>query len=273
MPAPIIAPDDATSRRLAAAEALVIGLDFDGTLAPIVADPGRAVFSPRARAALAGLARARGTVVGIFTGRALDDIRARVGLPDLCYAGNHGAEMVWGARRFGFAADPEGAAREAALLADLAPGLRALAAGEPGAILEEKGLSFSLHYRDVAPGRQAEFAERAARWLDVQAAPVARGAGKGVIEVRPAGRAGKEAAFRVALEWAAAILGRAPLAVYVGDDINDEAAIGAARDAGGVGVAVGERPSPSATHRLADPGAAAAWLRWLAAARRPPRLP
>ncbi len=264
---PILAPGDSPSRQLAAAEALFLGLDFDGTLAPIVPDPGRAVFAAGARETVARLAVAGGTAVGLFTGRSLADIRARVGLPDLCYAGNHGLEMVWGSRRFGFAADPEATARQAGTLVVLAPGLRALAAGEPGAILEEKGLSFSLHYRDVAPSRQVAFAARAARWLDAQAAPITRGTGKGVIEVRPAGLAGKEAAFRVAAGWAAEHLGLAVLPVYFGDDDNDEAALAAARAAGGLAVAVGERPSAAATHRLADPAATAAFLLWLAERR------
>ncbi len=258
-----LAPGDAAAAHLAAAPALFVGLDYDGTLAPIVRHPAEALPVEGAREALGRLAAARGTAVGVFTGRLLDDVRRRVGLPDLCYAGNHGLEMAWGDRRHD---EPE-AARRVTALAALADELRALAAQEPGAWVEPKGLSLSLHFRNVAPERQAAFAARAARWLDARGGPFVRGEGKAVIEIRPAGVPGKEGALRRALEWATERLGRPPLLLYLGDDTNDEPALALARDAGGVAVAVGERPSAAATHHLAGPAEVAAFLAWLAGAR------
>lgn len=261
---PPLVPGDPAAALLATAPALFVGLDYDGTLAPIVCHPAEAVTIEGAREALARLAAAPGTAAGVFTGRTLDDVRRRVGLPDLCYAGNHGLEMAWGDRKH---AEPE-AARRIAALAALADELRTLAAEEPGAWVEPKGLSLSLHFRNVAPERQAAFAARAARWLDARGGPFARGEGKAVIEIRPAGVPGKEGALCRALEWAAEQLGQPPLLLFLGDDANDEPALALARDAGGVAVAVGERPSAAATHHLAGPLEVAAFLAWLADARR-----
>jgi trehalose-phosphatase len=254
---------DPALARLAAAPALFVGMDYDGTLAGIVSHPSQATLVDGAQAALARLAAAPGTALGVFTGRTLHDIRQRIALPDLCYAGNHGLEMVWGDRRRD---DPE-AARRVSALAALAADLGALAAEEPGAWVEPKGLSLSLHVRNVAPERQAAFAERVAHWLDARGGAFAREAGKAVIEIRPAGVPGKEAAFRLALEWAADRLGRRPVPAFFGDDAGDEAALEVARAAAGLAVAVGERPSAAATHHLAGPADVAVVLAWLADAR------
>lgn len=262
---PTLRPGDPELARLAAAPALFVGVDYDGTLAGIAPHPAQATLVEGARAAITRLTAAPATAFGVFTGRTLDDIRRRIGLPGVCYAGNHGLEMIWDERRRD---DPE-AARRVSALAALADDLRAVAAAEPGAWVEWKGLSLSLHFRSVAPARQAAFAERAARWLDVRGGAVAREEGKAVIEVRPAGVPGKEAAFRVALEWAAGRLGRRPLPAFFGDDANDEAALETARAAGGLAVAVGERPSAAATRHLAGPAEVVAALTWLAHARTP----
>jgi trehalose-phosphatase len=266
MSLPLLTADDPASRRAAGADALVVAVDYDGTLARIVPDPADAVLVTGAAAALAALAAAPGTAAGVVTGRSLADVQARVALPGLFYAGNHGGELAWGARTVNAAADPILAPRVVAL-DQVAAALRPLVGAEPGALLEEKGLSLALHYRGVAAGRQASFVAAVARVLDRSTAPVERGQGKGVIEVRPVGVPGKAEALATLARWAADRFGRAPFLVYLGDDLNDEPALAGARAAGGLAVAVGERASEAATHRLADPESAAAWLAWLSVGR------
>lgn len=264
MPVPLLAPGDAAASRLACARALFVAADFDGTLAHIVPDPARAVMVPGAAAALGRLAGAPGTAVGLFSGRDLGDLRARVGLAGLCYAGNHGLEMAWEARTWGLS--PEDPRRAAVVrdVARLAADLRRLAEEEPGAAVEEKGLSLTLHYRNVPRARRAPFAARALRWLAARGGPFERVEGKSILEVRPAGLPGKEGAFRVALRWAEERLDETPLPLFIGDDANDEPALDVARAAGGLAVAVGDRPSAAASHRLDGPEAVAALLGWLA---------
>ena len=70
-----------------------VGCDFDGTLAPLVDDPWEATVDPLAAAAVARLAACRAAAVAIISGRALSDIRPRMGLSGIAYAGNHGAEI------------------------------------------------------------------------------------------------------------------------------------------------------------------------------------
>src|SRR5437667_6410247 len=72
---------------------LLIFLDFDGTLAPVVNDPTLASIPPETLRTLTSLAGLEKVSLAIISGRALADLKARVGLPNLIYAGNHGLEI------------------------------------------------------------------------------------------------------------------------------------------------------------------------------------
>ena len=74
----------------------VIGVDYDGTLAPIVDDPALAVPLPEARDALAALLEtAKG--VAVVSGRPVDFLRAQLALDGLTLVGQYGLERVVGA--------------------------------------------------------------------------------------------------------------------------------------------------------------------------------
>jgi trehalose-phosphatase len=75
-----------------APEASAIFLDFDGVLAPIVARPEDAYPPPETRAELARLC-GRYALVAVVSGRAGEDVRARVGVDGLVYVGSHGLEL------------------------------------------------------------------------------------------------------------------------------------------------------------------------------------
>jgi trehalose 6-phosphate phosphatase len=81
------------AERTAATEGLLLGLDFDGTLAPIEADPDAPALSSTHRAALEALNDRPGVAVAVISGRALADLRSRVAVEGVAYAGNHGLEL------------------------------------------------------------------------------------------------------------------------------------------------------------------------------------
>jgi hypothetical protein len=62
--------------------------DFDGTLAPVVADPTEKRLDASKWHVLASLSRTSDIVVTSISGRAIDDLRMRVCVPDIIYAGN-----------------------------------------------------------------------------------------------------------------------------------------------------------------------------------------
>src|SRR5258706_4856935 len=78
---------------------LLLLLDFDGTLSPIVKNPRRASLPQATRRVLTDLARRPGVAVAIVSGRRIEDLRALVGLP-VIYAGNHGLRIEGPGFRF-----------------------------------------------------------------------------------------------------------------------------------------------------------------------------
>jgi len=240
--------------------ALLAALDYDGTLSPIVEDPEAATLPARTRRALERLARRPDTRVAVLSGRALADVQARVGLPRVICAGNHGLEIGW----------PEGtwhhpdaeAARPA--LAACAAALRDALRDGPGIHVEDKTLSLAVHYRR-APDPDAARAHilQAARTCTTGSPALRLTGGKRVINVLPPvewdkGRALQTILTRLRLPPGAPIL-------YIGDDETDETAFRALAGRGD-GIIVADAPPPTTAARayLRSPDEVAALLEALA---------
>lgn len=133
--------------RIGRAGSIFLGLDFDGTLAPICPRPDDVVLSDHVRETLSLLAQVSQVTVMIVSGRGLADVSRRVGLPELIYAGNHGLEIR--GPRLAFV-EPTAAAL-ADRLRGLTSRLEKLLREVPGALVEPKGLTTSVHDRNVAP--------------------------------------------------------------------------------------------------------------------------
>lgn len=240
--------------------------DIDGTLAPIVERAEEAAVPAAARAALAALNERYG-LVGCVSGRQASEARRLVGLDDIAYAGNHGLELLMpGAEEP--QADPSLDGREADAARFIAE--RPLDPDTAELRLEDKGAIQALHWRGAA---DEVTAEARARELAVAAgqAGLRPHWGRKVLELRPAGGGGKDAA--VASLLAAEDLDRA---AYAGDDRTDLDAFRRLRELreGGdlvAAVCVGVR-SPEAPPGLAEesdlevdgPDGWLALLEWLA---------
>jgi trehalose 6-phosphate phosphatase len=184
--------------------------DIDGTLAPIVERAEDAAVPAAAREALAALNERYG-LVGCVSGRRALEARELVGLEGLAYAGNHGLELLMPG-----AATPEddpsiaGREREAAEFLGSRDGL-------DGAELrlEDKGPIQALHWRGAADETAAEARAHELAVAAGQAGLEPRW-GRKVLELRPSGGGGKDAA--VASLLAADGVDRA---TYAGDDRTD----------------------------------------------------
>ena len=231
---------------------LLVASDFDGTIAPIVANPSDARPVPAAAAALAALAALRETTAALISGRALRDLAELSGAPaDVHLVGSHGSEF-----NADFLDAVDDSAR--ALLAELEQTMADLAARYPGATIETKPVSVAFHVRNAAP-------EHAQEALDAALAAVA-GWDVHVTE----GKAVREFAVIDTDKGEALELlrrqGEADAIVFFGDDVTDEKAFSRLGDTD-VGVKVGSGDS-AAVYRVEAPDDVAAALQVLHDIRR-----
>ena len=236
---------EAELRERFAARRIAVFLDYDGTLTPIVERPEDANLDPSVREALRLLARAR--PVTIVSGRSLDDVRARVDLAELSYAGCHGLEIETPTRSLEHPIAPKVRPQLTEAEASLERSVGAL----PGVQLEPKGLALAVHYRRASPEdakKVVDAVERVARRFD----QLRCSEGKMVAELRPDTQWDKGRALR----WVVAQLEDEPsrvLPVFVGDDRTDEDAF---REIGeeGIAILVGDHGEPThADYRIDGP--------------------
>jgi trehalose-phosphatase len=185
--------------------------DIDGTLAPIVERAADAAVPAAARTALAALNERYG-LVGCVSGRQALEARELVGLDDLYYAGNHGLELLLPGAEAPLP-DPSLDGREGEAASFVAAGSLDLDSAELR--LEDKGPIQALHWRGADDEARAEARARELAVSAGQAGLEPRW-GRKVLELRPAGGGGKDAA--VASLLAGEVLDRA---VYAGDDRTD----------------------------------------------------
>jgi len=237
---------------------LILFLDFDGTLSPIVPHPDRARLNRTVRETLRKLVGLLPVVV--ISGRAPKDLRRRVGLQKVCYVGHHGLSCLEAGGDVTWLTTPP----HRTLVRRWLQALRIAAEGIEGAFVEDKGVTVALHDRMVKPKQRSRLRRRAWRAL----APwIARGSlsllqGNRVLEARSSSAGNKGAAVSMLLRrpWA-----RHRVPVDFGDDHTDFDAFSVVHDRGlairigGRRGAVGEDawiPHPKKLHSVLD---------WLAA--------
>lgn len=235
-------------------------LDFDGTLSPIVDRPEKAGMSDSMRAALRDLAR-RGRVA-VVSGRGLADVRERVGVDGIAFAGSHGFEIHLPGRPglhspMGDEALPALEAAERRL--------RERLAGVPGAQVERKRFSVAVHYRRVAP-EQAEAVAEVVEAVHRRHDGLRKGTGKKVFELQPDVEWDKGRCVLWLLERLEGVAADSR-AIYIGDDVTDEDAFRVLAPRGaGIVVHGGEDRPTYAAYGLTDPGEVERFLRRLTAA-------
>ena len=241
---------------------LALLLDFDGTLAPIVPVPEEASLPAPIRDTLKRLAEAPEMLVAVVSGRALDDIRGRVAIDGIVYAGNHGLEIAGPQWTWTHPQAEESRPVVAEACARLGERLGAI----PGVIIEDKRLTASVHYR-LTPHPYIETVRMAVyEETDRSAGALVVRQGKKVFELHPyvAWDKGR------AVQW---ILGRAlgdrwpeeASIIYIGDDRTDEDAFLALPDPA-VTVKVGASPvSTAARYAARDVHEVGEFLQQLAA--------
>lgn len=234
------------AKRLKGARHILLLADYDGTLTPIVDRPELASLTPEVRRLLQALARQSRFTLGVISGRALADLKGKVGISGIVYAGNHGLEMEGPGIRF-----------VSPVAEELAPLLRVIhyvlsrtLGTIKGVFVENKGLSLSVHYRLVEKRRAAEV-ERIVRQVVGGAEATGKAkitSGKKVYEVKPAVAWDKGKAIKLVMKrYGRGGRNSGLLPIYLGDDLTDEDGFKVIENYGsGVSVFVGEAEQPSA---------------------------
>jgi trehalose 6-phosphate phosphatase len=222
-------------------------LDVDGTLLDIASTPDTVTVP---RGLIGNLERVRlglGGALALITGRSIADVD-RLFLPlRPVVAGQHGAEM----RNCASAAITH--------LSDAAPPpqwrerIDSLAGQYPGVLIENKGLTIAVHYRN-APAASSAIETLLNQFLAQDSRFVLQ-AGKFVAELRPRGVS--KASALIELMGMDPFRGRSP--VMIGDDLTDEDAFRAAISLGGMGFRVGPGLDAEAID-FAEPSAVRHWL-------------
>lgn len=201
-------------------------LDFDGTLVDIAPTPDAVHMPDALRATLATLSGKTGGALAIVSGRPIADLDRQLAPLTLPTAGGHGAEIRMHTGETMRLAQPLPDAMRAAL-ADAA-------AADPGIVTEDKGYSFTLHFRN-APAQEERLRARIAA---VRAAfpdeAVEVQPGKAVFEVKRPGISKGEAVH--ALMRQVPFAGRTP--VFIGDDETDKTVFSILPALGGLGFGV-----------------------------------
>jgi trehalose-phosphatase len=195
--------------RLARSPVLLIACDYDGTLAPIVDDPTKAVPLPESVAAVRALAALPQTTVAVVSGRALRDLATLSRLPsEVHLVGSHGSEFDVG---FVERLSPD----QTELRTRLQSALRQIAGGREGVRLESKPASVAVHLRgasaDVASQVADEVRSGPASWPDLTVTY-----GKQVIELSVIATSKGTAVDQLRTQMGASAV------LFIGDDVTDE---------------------------------------------------
>jgi len=235
---------------------LILILDFDGTLAPLVPRPAEAVLDPEVRRRLRRLAAHPRVRLAIVSGRSLSDIRRRVGLKRVVYGGCHGLEIRGPGLGFRHPVSPSvrrGLAMARRLVNDTI-------AHVPGIDVEWKRLALAVHYRGVSASRLRVLFRRI---KEVSArAGLALLLGEKVWDLVPPGHRGKSSAVRLIRDRLRRELGGRVFTLFAGDDVTDADAFVALRERG-IAVQVG-RSRGAADYHLRGVREIHTLLSWIA---------
>lgn len=234
------------------AEGVALFLDMDGVLAPMAPTPDAVGPVVRRTEVLKAVEARLNGRVAIVSGRTIVEIDRISGDALTAASGVHGLER----RR------TDGSIERGAADAGVAEALDAFthfAAARPGMIVEDKGVSAGLHYRQ-APD-QADEAVALAQRLQIETGLTLQ-PGHMVLELKTPG-ADKGTAV-TAFMREAPFAGATP--IMLGDDLTDEYGFEAAAALGGYGVLVGPARQTAAQYRLDDVDAVLNWLQAVAEA-------
>ena len=245
------------ARELRATPHLLLCLDFDGTLAPIVEDPARARIPETTKQVLAALSRRADMTLAIVSGRSVSDLRTRIEF-EMILAGNHGLEVA--GNRYDLR-NPQSSQWQR-MLREICRELRPRVREIPGALLEDKGLTASVHYRNVSDADVPAVEAMVNAATEPKAGQFRVRHGKKVLEILPRVHWNKGSAIRWIERRLRDEKGHEIGVCYIGDDATDELAF-RELGPGAITIRVGYDCPTAARFRVRGVREVCGFLRWL----------
>ncbi|XP_010491663.1 PREDICTED: probable trehalose-phosphate phosphatase I isoform X1 [Camelina sativa] len=247
---------------------IVMFLDYDGTLSPIVDDPDKAFMSSKMRRTVKKLGKCFPTA--IVTGRCIDKVYNFVKLAELYYAGSHGMDIIGPAK--GFSRHKrvkqsllyQPANDYLPMIDEVYKQLLEKTKSTPGVKVENHKFCASVHFRCVDEKRWSELVLQVRSVLK-KFPTLKLTQGRKVFEIRPMIEWDKGKALEFLLESLGFGNSNNVFPVYIGDDRTDEDAFKMLRDRGeGFGILVSKFPKDTdASYSLQDPSEVMDFLRRL----------
>ncbi|KAF3516004.1 hypothetical protein DY000_02064210 [Brassica cretica] len=247
---------------------IVMFLDYDGTLSPIVEDPDKAYITHEMREVVKNVALNFPTA--IVTGRSIDKVRGFVKLDEIYYAGSHGMDIEGPTSEYAYGGESNQGvlfqpAREfVPTIEKVYKILEEKTKWIPGAMVENNKFCLSVHFRRVDEKRWTGLAEQVKSVL-IDYPQLKLTQGRKVLEIRPTIKWDKGQALIFLLKSLGFEKSEDVVPVYIGDDRTDEDAFKVLRERGqGFGILVSKVPKETnASYSLQDPSQVNEFLRRL----------
>ncbi|CAA2945365.1 probable trehalose-phosphate phosphatase J [Olea europaea subsp. europaea] len=246
---------------------IVMFLDYDGTLSPIVDDPDRAFMSKAMRDTVRKLAEYFPTA--IVSGRCRDKVYNFVRLAELYYAGSHGMDIKGPSKGSKYKKGAQSVLCQPAseflpMVDEVYRTLLDVTKSTPGAKVENNKFCCSVHFRCVDEKKWSELAQQV-RTVLKEYPKLRLTQGRKVLEIRPTIKWDKGKALEFLLESLGYANCTDVFPVYIGDDRTDEDAFKVLRERGqGFGILVSKMPKDTnASYSLQEPSEVMAFLRRL----------
>jgi trehalose-phosphatase len=211
---------------------ILLMLDYDGTLTPIRSHPKQAKLSAGMLNLLDRLGRSPDIILAIISGRSLINLKELVPVRGIYFAGCHGLEISGPGIEFSHAKALGAVSHLKNLNKELGKGISKI----PGVLIEDKGLSIAIHFRNVSCEGWPALKREIGRLRNKYPALLCQ-SGRKVYDFRPDVRWDKGKAVEFLIDKLKA---KNPFPVYMGDDDTDEDAFKAIRGRG-LGILVANR--------------------------------
>jgi alpha,alpha-trehalose-phosphate synthase [UDP-forming]/trehalose-phosphatase len=201
-----------TKNRTPLGKLFFLFLDYDGTLSPIVESPDKAFISRETSSLIKRLKKHM--PIAVISGRSMKDLRERISVKGIIYAGNHGAE-IWDGKK---TVINQQSLSNNHLLSEFLCKLKKEIAHIYGVLIEDKGITASIHFRRMKTKDLPEYFDIFSKISENYKNSFRITSGKKVFEIRPIDAWNKGDA----VEWIMENMGNRKVPIYLGDDTTDE---------------------------------------------------